>query len=469
MKTEYRNYFLLPLLACLALAPAAASAGEPDGKGFPAKKVKEFFQGYIEKGEGTYEKSQPVKPTEIQAVQKEVWEAWVSANLSAEEEKLGALQDLTEKATGQWHLPAQLEPDATMNFYYGKKGAEKPQDGFPLFLYLHGSGDRQREWENGLRLGTSFEDSPSVYFIPQIPNTGSYYRWWQKAKQYAWEKLLRQALASGEVDSDRIYFFGISEGGYGSQRLASFYADYLAGAGPMAGGEPLKNAPAENCRNIAFSLRTGAEDKGFFRDILTGYTKEAFETLERQYPGGFAHNVELIPGYGHAIDYRPTTPWLARHTRSPYPKHVLWENYEMDGRYRKGFYNLYLEEDPRGTSPLRVFYKMDIEGNEIRLTVEQVAYTTVQQESGIEMKFQRSDSPLDRGKIRIYLNGELVDLSQPVTVRVNGKQLFSGKVTPDVKDMVNSCAAFYDPRRVFPASVLVDLGQGSPGAEAGAR
>lgn len=65
---------------------------------------------------------------------------------------------------------------------------------------------------------------------------GDYYRWWQKAKQFAWEKMLRLAFVSGKINPNKVYFFGISEGGYGSQRLASFYADYLAAAGPMAGG-----------------------------------------------------------------------------------------------------------------------------------------------------------------------------------------------------------------------------------------
>ena len=47
-----------------------------------------------------------------------------------------------------------------------------------------------------------------------------------------------------EFDPDKVYFFGISEGGYGSQRLASYYADYLARILFVLGG---KNVP-EYCR-----------------------------------------------------------------------------------------------------------------------------------------------------------------------------------------------------------------------------
>ena len=109
---------------------------------------------------------------------------------------------------------------------------------YPLFLYLHGSGPRDQEFQTGLLLAKRFADAPSVYFIPQIPQEGKWYRWWQRSKQWAFEKLLRQWLLSASVDPNRLYVFGISEGGYGSQRLASFYADYWAAAGPMAGGEP---------------------------------------------------------------------------------------------------------------------------------------------------------------------------------------------------------------------------------------
>lgn len=101
-----------------------------------------------------------------------------------------------------------------MPFYWGYKSDSIPASGLrPMFLYLHGSGPKDHEWSTGLKLATRFDDAPSIYFIPQIPNEGEYYRWWQKSKQYAWNRLLRQALASGQVDPDRIYMFGISEGG----------------------------------------------------------------------------------------------------------------------------------------------------------------------------------------------------------------------------------------------------------------
>ncbi len=327
-----------------------------------------------------------------------------------------------------------------------------------MYLYMHGSGDKNNEWKNGIRFATElFEDAPSVYFIPQIPNTGNYYRWYQKSKQFAWEKLLRLALASGQIDPNKIYFFGISEGGYGSQRLASFYADYLAGAGPMAGGEPLKNAPVENCRNIAFSLRTGANDNGFFRNTLTQYTKDEFDRLQSANPGSFEHNIQLIPGMGHGIDYSPTTPWLKNYTRDPYPKTVSWENFEMDGLYRDGFYNLYVNERSNNDANSRSYYEMSITGNAITLNVQTVKYQTTETNSGIDMKFAKTYTPATKGKITVYLSPELVDMAQPVTLTVNGKTAFNDNVGLDTKHLINSCGIFFDPERLYPAAIEVDL------------
>ena len=53
------------------------------------------------------------------------------------------------------------------------------------------------------------------------------------------------------------------------------------------------------------------------------------------------------------------------------------------------------------------------------------------------MKFRKNYTPAVKGKVIIYLCDELVDLKKEITVTVNGKQAFQGKVKPDLKNMVN--------------------------------
>lgn len=422
-------------------------------------RITTFFSQSLSGGDIDFEAEKVIKLSDIKKQQELVWELWKQANNDKDEEKLIPLEKLDNGKSGRWNLPQNLEPNAIMPYYWGSKGVAKPANGYPLYMYTHGSGSKDSEWKTGLSLCKSFDDAPSVYFIPQIPNMGKYYRWWQKSKQFAWEKMLRLAFLSGEIDPNKVYFFGISEGGYGSQRLASFYADYLAGAGPMAGGEPLKNAPAENCKNMAFSLLTGELDNMFYRSKLTGYTKDEFERIKELYPNYFIHRIELIPRMGHSIDYRLATPWLKQYTRDPYPKSVFWENFEMDDLYRKGFYNIVVKERSNDNFDSRTYYKMDIKGNEISFNVDLVTYETIETDPqwGIELKFNRTYQPAAKGRFIVYLCEELLDLDKTITLTVNGKQAFKGKVKPDLKNIVNSCAVFYDPARLYPAAIEVDL------------
>ena len=337
-----------------------------------------------------------------------------------------------------------------MPFYYILKGShEAKQKILPLFLALHGSGPKDAEFAATLALCQSYKDSPSYYFIPQIP-TKKRYRWWYKPEQYAWEKLFRSAFSSGSINPNKVYIMGISEGGYGSQRLGAFYADYLAGAGPMAGGEPLENAPVQNYSNTAFSLETGAEDNGFGRNTLTIRAKADFDSLEALYPGQYVHKIVLQEGKVHHIDYSVTTPWLKEFNRHPHPLEFNWIRFAMDGRYRSGFYNLALEKDLGTTENAgfdRTFFyvKFDKANNEIHIE----AHLT-----NPELSAQKQ---ITKGQLAIFLDTQYVDFNKRVTVFLNGKRVYRKKVNLDIQNMVESCALYGDPERIFPGKISISL------------
>jgi len=399
-----------------------------------------------------------LKWSEVGEVRNKVWNLWKKMLAEADDQPLIPLEPLSENKTSQWKLPEELEANAVMPYVYGSKGA-RPYEGYPLFLYLHGSGPKFIEWSIGYRLACGFVDGPSAYFIPQIPNE-SHYRWYQRAKQYAWEKLLRLAFASGELDPYRFYMFGISEGGYGSQRLASFYADYFAAFGPMAGGEPLKNAPAENLGNVAFSLRTGEKDFSFYRNELTQVTKRALDSLQKSYPEEFRHEVTLVENCGHGIPYGVTPTWLRSFKRNPYPKHFLWEDFDMDGMHRKGFYNIAVHEAQNFDTALRTRYEVTMKDNVVTIQVQDIKYTCteVDPQFGIEKRFARTyATPARKIGLTLYLCEELVDFGKSVTVVLNGKRVFKGKLKPSVDAMTSSLLCWGDPLRIFPAAIELGL------------
>lgn len=424
--------------------------------------INTYFSNYLQGHEAGFGHNCKLKHKEIASTQKQIWDLWRKQVLLHESEKLIPIAPLSKENVGIWTLPEHLEKDAMMPFYWGTNHkndkAEPALSKYPLFLYLHGSGDKNREWATGYELCKNHFYSPAIYMVPQIPNGyGELYRWATPAKQWAWEKFLRLALVNDTIDANRIYFFGISEGGYGSQRLASFYADYLAGAGPMAGGEPIKNAPMENVSNIAFSLRTGEKDYGFGRNLMTQTAHRIADSLQALHPTLYNHYIELIPERGHGIDYTPTTPWLAKHTRNPHPQYFHWENYEMYGRARTAFYNIKVNQDSKDNPEQRTCYEMRIDGNTIHLTVKNVTYKCTFASSGIEFLFAKEYTEATHGHLTLYLNHHLVNLQKRVKIIVNGTTVYNNKVRPTLQNMVQSCALFYDPERLFPCAVDIDI------------
>lgn len=440
--------------------------------GLERQSVLDYFSSVLKGEDNTYTAESSLTATDVTEATDYVWDLWRTAVRRAPGERLPQLSSHYKLAS--WSAITTPDaiwsvPEGNMSVFYGSKG-ERPADGYPLFLFLHGSGsDANGEWMACLYWAEVFNDGPSAYFLPKSPQGGTGTRWFQPSKQAKWEQLLRQAMTQDNINPRKIYFAGISEGAYGSQRLASFYPDYLAGAGPIAGGEFLYNCPPENLSNVAFTLQTGELDTSYGRDQLTLRVNSILNDLESAHPGYYTHKVELQPKYGHGCDYTLTTPWLINYSRTATPSYFYYENFGMGDingeprRYRDSFYNVRILEpsDDRSDNMVRTAYEMDITGNTVNLNVKNVTLTVTDPISpstgtvniGVNKEFKTATT----GRVRIYLNQDLVDLSQPVTVNVNGAQKFSGTVSLSGQTVVETCALFFDPLRLFPAYVDVDI------------
>ena len=169
-----------------------------------------------------------------------IWEIWKRANVGrlTTWPTIGANQ---AKDSLLWFLPTGKK---TLFAIY-KKGS-RPAGGYPLFINLHGGGTmpeakdawgslvNNREWKAAKYLGTKYADTPSLYFVPRMADDRRG-RWYHKGEQTEFIRAWQLGVLSGDIDPNKTYIMGISEGGYGSFRMGPFFADYFAGAGPMAG------------------------------------------------------------------------------------------------------------------------------------------------------------------------------------------------------------------------------------------
>ncbi len=382
---------------------------------------------------------------EIESERSAMWDLWKEANTQRLEES-GIEQFLAAGDTVIWDIPAGQR----MKVLLLAKG-DKPADGYPLYINLHGGGraslaehawdsfTNTLAWESEIKRAKQYDDAPSMYFVPRMADD-RIGRWYLEPQRNAFRRIFQLGVLSGYADPDRFYILGTSEGGYGSHRLALFMPDYFAGAGPMSAAEPL--GAAENLRNIAFGMEVGERDNGFKRNEFAQQWKDELDLLERSNPGDFVHRVDIQPGKGHGdTDFTVMTPWLKQFSRRTYPGHLSYQYRNLtpdywQESYPQGVYYL----DFRGlmhTKNANRRFEVTWDGNTINVSTDLLSDGFV------------------RGDLGIYLDPDQVDLTRPVTVKINGRIAFEGMAKVSKGFLAESIALFGDPKRIFPAKVKV--------------
>lgn len=421
-----------------------------------------------------------------QKLQAEVWQAWKDANAS-DLENFPELKEfpqthLDKAVAPTWTVPGALGGiDYEMPYEYGWLGSQpnKETNQVPVFIYLHGSGDdRDSEWQNGSdacknSISRMSSYKKGVFFNPRGPDGSDYNKWFKAPYQKVWENFLKGIFLQDYIDAYAIFLSGYSEGAYASQRMASFYADYFTGVAPLAGGEPLENAPPENLLHTRIVMISPNQDHAYGRNELTKKLKETLEawnaqfktdTMSIPYEYFSSINVDYEGQHGDVPPYEGMGG-LTNITRSrtTNPTEVRWEDFSMDGQRRVGFYNIHVLERASTDATARTYYQLKINsGNNISLSAQDVSYTVAKHcssASTIPLEYTKTYTPVTGGKIRIYLHPYMneLDLTKPITITVNNGKPQQIKPEVSVQAMVDSVKAFFDSQRIYPAYIEVDL------------
>jgi predicted esterase len=372
-----------------------------------------------------------------------------------------------ERALGRETLPP-VEPDNqkamqpkelkvgefTFPYVLLVKG-KKPATGWPLYLCLHGGGGNaeangphgwavnDREWQAQRTLCQRIYPNPGLYFIPRMADDRQG-RWWFDHDQIAFDDVIRQAIQFREVDPDRVYLMGISEGGYGAIRFAGNRPDRFAACGAMAAAEPLDTSPPENMRNVALRIDIGEQDTMFDRIGLARRMGERLAELQASDAGGYDFVVHVQEGRGHGIDYRPCPQWLATKVRNARPDRIVWTVQPFHTRVALQNGWLALDAAPT-TMPLHLVATLRSQ------TLDLVAEVADPKTPGARV-------PALAGTVRVRVDAALCDLGRPIAIRVNGKERPAQPPRARLATMVQTLAERGDPRLCFPAELVVDLG-----------
>ncbi|MBK1830217.1 hypothetical protein JIN77_05750 [Verrucomicrobiaceae bacterium R5-34] len=396
---------------------------------------------------------------EVEAVQAELWQAYsASAKRAGWDKHLlpvpKTLEQLAAKGEKLELKGGQLKADGHVMPYVFMAKGEKPATGWPMFICLHGGGQHKvdtahgwsvnsREWQAQMRLTRGVYQPAGLYFIPRMADD-RLGRWWHKHNIDIFTRVIRDAVLFNDVDPNKIYIMGISQGGYGTCHLAPFMADQFAAAGSMAGG---MMTVTENLRNLPFRSDIGENDTMYKRIKLAKKLHATIDAHKAADPQGYVNQLAIQKGRGHGIDYQHSPAWLAQHRRQPYPEKIVWRCYEKAKVYRDSFYWLGLTQTPE-LGEFVITASADKTKNLITITAEEVIPP---KEKGGEP----TRKALQSSKIIVNLNDQLVDLDQVVTIMLNGKQVFKGKLPRSRNTMLKNLAQRGDPNYAFPAQVVV--------------
>jgi len=106
----------------------------------------------------------------------------------------------------------------------------------PLLIYLHGAGERGRNFEHIYRHGIpklikEGQDVKAVVLFPQCPGE---YIWNNMVKEL--KLIIDSVIEEYGISKDRILLTGSSMGGYGTWEMAMCYPEMFAAVAPVAGG-----------------------------------------------------------------------------------------------------------------------------------------------------------------------------------------------------------------------------------------
>lgn len=402
---------LLLAAAIAAVCPSAAIADPPDTSA-SADALKALERSLSEKPFATV----PLTKSDAAAARAALWKAHAAA---AAKERAGEVRDKL------------LKDDKLEMPFAVKSFGKKPAAGWSLWISMHGGGNaakkvNDQQWENQKRLYTLEE---GLYVAPRAP-TNTWNLWHESHIDRLFARLIEDMVVLEGADPDRVYLMGYSAGGDGVYQLAPRTADYWAAAAMMA-GHP-NDANPLGLRNLPFVLQVGEKDTAYNRNKVAAEWGDRLGKLREADPDGYEHLVKIHEGKGHWMDREDALalPWMAKKTRNPVPKRVVWKQASTT---HEQFYWLAV---PPGQAKAGSLVDAKLDGQAVEIVAAE----------GVT-------------KLLIRLDERMLDLDRPVKVTHKGKVLFEGPVTRTAATMAKTLAARRDPKLMFDAEVVVELGK----------
>ena len=375
-------------------------------------------------------------------------------------------EDLLKILRGRRPYPTGLPEQATLEhkcldgksrqFTYVLPKKFNPHKPTGVLVFLHGA-ISQPAPGGGANEAKMFGPAvESLGLIVLAPSTYEKVEWGDPACRELVHFALEHVKRSFNVDENRVYLAGDSDGGRGAYATAETEATFFAAAAPVIGA-PGGVSRFGNLRNLPWFAINGGKDSIFHVD-----------EVRQQVEGMKASGIDLE---WTLIDDAPHDPYLflkhkddicaffAKHPRDPLPKTVHLEADPSPSGYEGGFpanTMRWVRIEAAGPSEHDAAFD-DVGKGLLRGDLARVRASRDGNRIEIETRGVKS--------LTVLVSDAMADLSKEVEVRTNGRLSFRGKVASDARVILEEARRFKDRSLVFNARILVEVDAPEPGAD----
>jgi predicted esterase len=324
-----------------------------------------------------------------------------------------------------------------------------PSRRYPVAFYLHGGVARPDPGPGG-GWWRNYDDVTGYDRIAVLPLSWNESLWWQASQIENLRGILSDLKSVYNVDENRVYAFGSSDGGTGVYFLgfrdATPWAAFLPFIGapgvllnPSTGTDGLMHLA--NLINKPLFIVSGETDQLYPARLMEPFL-EAFRNVGVDFvftvkPGG--HNTRWWPEEAENIER-----FIEAHPRDPHPERILWATERTD-RYNRAHWVVIDEIGP-------------ISGDAGRGALAALAADGL---SGVVEAVRNGNTvTVDAYHVRrftVLISPDVFDIRSPIRVIANGDVSFEGMVRPDVETLRKWAASDKDRTMLYAAEITVEL------------
>jgi predicted esterase len=324
-----------------------------------------------------------------------------------------------------------------------------PSRRYPVAFYLHGGVSRPNPGPGG-GWWRNYDHVAGHDRIAVLPLSWSESLWWQASQVENLQGILSEVKRTYNVDENRVYAFGTSDGGTGVYflgfREATPWAAFLPFIGdpgvllnPQVGADGQMHLA--NLTNKPFFIVNGETDPLYpvrvIVPFLSAFQRAGVDFVFAAKPGG--HNTRWWPEEEENIER-----FIEAHRRTPHPERILWATERTD-RYNRAHW---LVIDQVG------FVSGDDERNELTAL-------TADDRAGV-VEAIRSDNTVTATtynvrRFTVLISPDAFDLRRPVRVIANDETRFEGIVRPELGTLRKWAARDEDRTMLYAVEITVEL------------